>query len=248
MDPDTKVLFTLEMNPGEQVLSNMLTGRGNLFQKLWAAQELIRVITSSSIIYMSSLPLHHHFSSLIIHLSSPLIVHDHHHHLIRSPSPSHLHQLGSRSSFSKISTALSSKTTSSPFHEELSLLLSDSSSPFSSPLLLQLYREEKDLYTQAIIASRCVHLRGQQAEELALQFIERDKKGEELLYGTLSSSLKLLGNQVILFRFISPSHFFRGIRNTLNSSAVTWTIHALESPPPPSLPSLHTATTQPTTS
>eukprot|EP01117_Protostelium_nocturnum_P011954 TRINITY_DN4374_c0_g1_i1.p1 TRINITY_DN4374_c0_g1~~TRINITY_DN4374_c0_g1_i1.p1 ORF type:complete len:860 (-),score=311.13 TRINITY_DN4374_c0_g1_i1:55-2634(-) len=43
VDPKQKVLFSLEMNPGEELLNNSMKEGGNLFEKVWAADELIKI-------------------------------------------------------------------------------------------------------------------------------------------------------------------------------------------------------------
>ncbi|MCZ6806102.1 MAG: M1 family aminopeptidase, partial [Deltaproteobacteria bacterium] len=48
-DPDQKVLFGLELNPGSDLLGNTLTGGKRVHQRLWAARELIRSGTATDL-------------------------------------------------------------------------------------------------------------------------------------------------------------------------------------------------------
>lgn len=46
IDPQVKVLFTIEdLNPGEDILRNLIVRGPNIFHKVWATKELLKVRT-----------------------------------------------------------------------------------------------------------------------------------------------------------------------------------------------------------
>lgn len=48
VDPNTKVLFTLDMNPGEEILESSAKEAADIFTRIWAYGELIKIGTHSS--------------------------------------------------------------------------------------------------------------------------------------------------------------------------------------------------------
>jgi len=43
IDPENKVLFSIDFNPGQDILENVLTHGQNIFSRIWAAKELIKM-------------------------------------------------------------------------------------------------------------------------------------------------------------------------------------------------------------